>query len=66
MKKVLATALALSLAGSAAFAGGPVVVKTEPKVIAPAAVPTSKNGLVVAGLGLVLLCAVACGGGDGT
>ena len=65
MKKVLATALALSLAGSAAFAGGPVVVKADPVVVAPAAVPTSNNGLIVAGLGLVLLCAVACGG-DGT
>lgn len=65
MKKVLATALALSLAGSAAFAGGPVVVKVDPPVVAPAKVPTSNNGLIVAGLGLVILCAVACGG-DGT
>ncbi|MBE2276639.1 MAG: hypothetical protein IAE87_10110 [Rhodobacteraceae bacterium] len=62
MKKVLATALALSLAGSAAFAGGPVVVAVEPDpVVVPAAVPTSSSGLVVAGLGLVLLCAIACG-----
>ncbi len=61
MKKFLAVTLAASLAGSAAFAGGPVVVEVEqPVAVAPA--PSSGANWVVPAIGILLVCAVACGG----
>lgn len=66
MKKLLAPLLAVSLALSAstAFAGGPVVIEEgQPEVIAEA--PRSGWILPVI-VGLVVICAIACGGDDET
>jgi hypothetical protein len=61
MKKFVGPLLAVSLASSAAFAGGPVVVAEEPMV--EAAKPRS-GWIVPVVVGLILVCAIACGGSD--
>ncbi|HEY6918789.1 MAG TPA: hypothetical protein VI412_05975 [Tabrizicola sp.] len=62
MKKLAATVLAASIAfGAAAHAGGPVVVAEEPEVTA--ASPRS-GWIVPVVVGVVLLCAIACGNDD--
>ena len=61
MKMFLAPMLALALTTSAAFAGGPVVVEEEPVV--EAASPRS-GWIVPVVVGLVVLCAIACGNDD--
>ncbi len=60
MKRIAASALAFSIAfgASTSFAGGPVVVGEEPAV--EAAAPRS-GWIVPVVVGLVLICAVACG-----
>jgi hypothetical protein len=60
MKKISALVLAASLASTAAFAGGPVVVPAEPMVV-PAVAPASSisAGIVIPLLLLVVLAAVA-------
>ncbi len=57
--------LALSLAfAPMAYAGGPVVIEEEgqPEVIAEK--PASSIGILPLLLGVVVLCAIACGGGN--
>ncbi len=61
MKMFLAPMLALALTTSTAFAGGPVVVEEEPVV--EAASPRS-GWIVPVVVGLVVLCAIACGNDD--
>ena len=61
MKKFAAPLLALAMMSSAAFAGGPVVVEEEPVV--EAASPRS-GWIVPVVVGLVVLCAIACGNDD--
>jgi hypothetical protein len=61
MKKILAPVLALAMTASATFAGGPVVVAEEPMV--EAAKPRS-GWIVPVVVGLIILCAVACGNDD--
>ena len=65
MKKALPALLALSLAlgSTAVFAGGPVVVVEEgqPEVVAE----SPRSGWIVpVVVGLVVLCAIACGNDD--
>lgn len=65
MKKLAAPLLALTLAltSTAAMAGGPVVVVEEgqPEVVAE----TPRSGWIVpVVVGLVVLCAIACGNDD--
>ncbi|MDP3264903.1 MAG: hypothetical protein U1E06_12500 [Tabrizicola sp.] len=63
--KLAAPILALSLAfAPMAYAGGPVVIEEEgqPEVIAEK--PASSIGILPLLLGVVVLCAVLCGGGD--
>ena len=65
MKMIASTVLALSLAlsSTAAFAGGPVVVEEEgqPEVVAE----SPRSGWIVpVVVGLVVLCAIACGNDD--
>lgn len=65
MKKIVASLLAatLALSSTAAMAGGPVVVVEEgqPEVVAE----TPRSGWIVpVVVGLVVLCAIACGGND--
>lgn len=67
MKKITPALLALSLAlsSTAAFAGGPVVVVEEgqPEVVAE----SPRSGWIVpVVVGLVVLCAIACGNDDET
>ena len=67
MKKLAAPLLALTLAltSTAAMAGGPVVVVEEgqPEVVAE----TPRSGWIVPVIiGLVVICAVACGNDDDT
>jgi hypothetical protein len=67
MKKFAAPLLALTLAltSTAALAGGPVVVveEAQPEVVAE----TPRSGWIVPViLGLVVVCAVACGNDDDT
>ena len=67
MKKLTPALLALSLAlsSTAAFAGGPVVVVEEgqPEVVAE----SPRSGWIVpVVVGLVVLCAIACGNDDET
>lgn len=57
---ILATAVILALP-SLAHAGGPVVVEEEPVV--EAAQPRS-GWIVPVIVGLIVICAIACGGGD--
>lgn len=61
MKKFVAPILALAMSTSAVFAGGPVVVEEEPVV--EAASPRS-GWIVPVVVGLVVLCAIACGDDD--
>jgi hypothetical protein len=61
MKKFVAPLLALAMTGSAAFAGGPVVVEEEPMV--EAASPRS-GWIVPVVVGLIVICAIACGNDD--
>jgi hypothetical protein len=62
MTKFAAPLLALTLAfTSTAYAGGPVMVEEEPKV--EAAAPRS-GWIVPVVVGLILVCAIACGGND--
>jgi hypothetical protein len=64
MKKIAAPLLAITLAlSSTAYAGGPVVVAEEPMV--EAAAPRS-GWIVPVVVGLILVCAIACGGSDDT
>ena len=64
MKKIASSVLAFSLAmGSVAYAGGPIVVEEEgqPEVVAE----SPRSGWIVpVVIGLVLVCAIACGGDD--
>ena len=65
MKKIVASLLAatLALSSTAAMAGGPVVVVEEgqPEVVAE----TPRSGWIVpVVVGLVVLCAIACGDDD--
>jgi hypothetical protein len=64
MNKILATALAASMALSAstAFAGGPVVVQEEAEVMAEK--PASSVGILPLLLVGVVLCAAICGKKD--
>jgi hypothetical protein len=67
MKKIASTVLALSLALSSttAFAGGPVVVEEEgqPEVVAD----SPRSGWIVpVVVGLIVICAIACGNDDET
>lgn len=61
MMKAAAPLLALVMTASSAFAGGPVVVEEEPVV--EAAEPRS-GWIVPVVVGLVLICAIACGDDD--
>ena len=63
MKKITALVMAMTLGTSAAMAGGPVVVVEEgqPEVVAES--PRSGWILPVV-VGLVVLCAIACGNDD--
>ena len=61
MKEIISPMLALALTASAAFAGGPIVVEEEPVV--EAASPRS-GWIVPVIVGLVVLCAIACGNDD--
>jgi hypothetical protein len=65
MKRIAASVLALTTAFSAstAFAGGPVMVEEEgqPEVVAD----SPRSGWIVpVVVGLVLICAIACGNDD--
>ncbi|MBL9075264.1 hypothetical protein [Tabrizicola sp.] len=65
MKKIVATLLsgAFALSSTAAMAGGPVVVVEEgqPEVVAE----SPRSGWIVpVVVGLVVLCAIACGNDD--
>ena len=64
MNKILAAALASSLAISAstAYAGGPVVIEEEAEVVAEK--PASSVGILPVLLGVVILCAAFCGSDD--
>ena len=65
MKKFVAPLLALAMTSTAALAGGPVVVVEEgqPEVVAE----SPRSGWIVpVVVGLVVLCAVACGNDDNT
>jgi hypothetical protein len=66
MKKLLASALALTMtiSASTAFAGGPVIIAEEgnPEVIADK--PASSVGILPLLLIPIVLCAVLCGGDD--
>ena len=61
MKEIISPMLALALTTSAAFAGGPVVVEEEPVV--EAAAPRS-GWIVPVVVGLIIVCAIACGNDD--
>jgi hypothetical protein len=65
MKKLVSTVLAFSLglSSTAAFAGGPVVVEEEgqPEVVAE----SPRSGWIVpVVVGVIILCAIACGNDD--
>ncbi|MBL9046742.1 MAG: hypothetical protein JNK34_05430 [Tabrizicola sp.] len=62
MKNSLAAILALSLAASTAFAGGPVIVEDETEVVAEKS--GSSVGILPIILVTVALCAALCGGDD--
>jgi hypothetical protein len=61
MKKFVAPLLALAMTASTAYAGGPVVVAEEPVV--EAASPRS-GWIVPVVVGLIIICAIACGNDD--
>lgn len=63
MMKSAAPLLALAMTASSAFAGGPVVIEEEaqPEVVAE----SPRSGWIVpVVVGLVLICAIACGNDD--
>ncbi len=63
MVKSAAPLLALAMTASSAFAGGPVVIEEEgqPEVVAE----SPRSGWIVpVVVGLVLICAIACGNDD--
>ena len=63
MNKFAAPMLALAMTTSAAYAGGPVVIEEEaaPEVVAE----SPRSGWIVpVVVGLVLICALACGSDD--
>jgi hypothetical protein len=63
MMKSAAPLLALAMTASSALAGGPVVVEEEgqPEVVAE----SPRSGWIVpVVVGLVLICAIACGSDD--
>ena len=61
MKKFAAPLLALAMTASSAFAGGPVVVEEEPVVEAT----SPRSGWIVpVVVGLIVICAIACGNDD--
>jgi hypothetical protein len=63
MKKFAAPLLALTLAltSTTAFAGGPVIVEEEPVVEAS----SPRSGWIVpVVVGLIVICAIACGNDD--
>lgn len=64
MNRLVAPLLAatLALGASTAFAGGPVVVEED--VAVEAASPRS-GWIVPVVVGLIVVCAIACGGDDG-
>jgi hypothetical protein len=67
MKKIASSLLAMSMAltSTSAFAGGPVVIEEEgqPEVVAE----SPRSGWIVPVIvGLILVCAVACGNDDET
>ncbi len=65
MKNLFASVLVMSTAFAApTFAGGPVIIQEEgnPEVITEG--PPSSIGVLPVLLGVVVLCAVLCGGDD--
>ena len=65
MKKLTSSllALAMGLTSTAAFAGGPVVIEEEgqPEVVAD----SPRSGWIVpVVVGLIIICAIACGSDD--
>lgn len=63
MKRFVAMALAVTLFGSAAFAGGPVVIM-EDEVPIVAEQPASSAGILPLLLIPIILCVALCGGDD--
>jgi hypothetical protein len=63
MKKIIASVMALTLGGSAAMAGGPVVVVEEGQPEVVEAAPRSGWILPVI-IGAIVICAIACGDDD--
>lgn len=62
MKKLLTAAATISMVSTASFAGGPVVIADEGE---PAVVTKpSSGGWLPLLAGVVIICALACGGGD--
>jgi hypothetical protein len=61
MKKLAVLAASLVFGSTAAFAGGPVVIEEEPVV--EAASPRS-GWIVPVVVGLIVICAIACGNDD--
>jgi hypothetical protein len=68
MKKLASSVLALSLAlsSTAAFAGGPMVVVEEPEPVAVEAASPRSGWIVPVVVGLIVVCAIACGDDDET
>ncbi len=65
MLKLTAPVLALTIAfASVAYAGGPIVIEDEPMPEVVAERPASSVGVLPILLGVVVLCAVLCGGDD--
>jgi hypothetical protein len=64
MRSLLATALAVSMFAGSVHAGGPVIIQEEgnPEVVQES--PASSIGLLPVLIGVVVLCAVLCGGDD--
>ena len=65
MKNLIASVLAASMlaAASTAYAGGPVVIIDEPAPVV-AEKPASSVGVLPVVVGVILLCALLCGGND--
>lgn len=59
--KLTSLLLAAALTAAPAYAGGPVIVEDDSDIIAPR--DTAEWVLPVV-IGAVILCAIACGGGD--
>jgi hypothetical protein len=66
MKKLTAplVALALALSSATAHAGGPVIIQEEGLPVVIDERPASSVGVLPVLLGVVVLCALLCGGGD--